>query len=200
MAKKTPTYCFTTTSNGGLRNVLINDAEVAPAHDTNNPPSNIEEHQFKALWDTGATRTVITREVAEKCALKQIGIAKVSTASEHGIEVPEYLINITLGNKVTIAHLRVAEGKLQGNIEILIGMDIINMGDFAVTNKEGQTVFSFRIPSAEWIDFVNQQPRNTPFPRPPQTPIRHKIEPKIGRNAPCPCGSGKKYKNCCLQK
>ena len=21
--------------------------------------------------------------------------------------------------------------------------------------------------------------------------------PKIGRNDPCPCGSGKKYKNCC---
>jgi hypothetical protein len=23
---------------------------------------------------------------------------------------------------------------------------------------------------------------------------------KTGRNAPCPCGSGKKYKNCCLSK
>ncbi len=23
---------------------------------------------------------------------------------------------------------------------------------------------------------------------------------KIGRNAPCPCGSGKKYKKCCLKK
>lgn len=23
---------------------------------------------------------------------------------------------------------------------------------------------------------------------------------KIGRNEPCPCGSGKKYKNCCLKK
>jgi hypothetical protein len=23
---------------------------------------------------------------------------------------------------------------------------------------------------------------------------------KIGRNAPCPCGSGKKYKKCCLPK
>jgi len=22
-------------------------------------------------------------------------------------------------------------------------------------------------------------------------------EPKIGRNEPCPCGSGKKYKKCC---
>ena len=24
--------------------------------------------------------------------------------------------------------------------------------------------------------------------------------PKIGRNQPCPCGSGKKYKHCCLDK
>jgi uncharacterized protein len=23
---------------------------------------------------------------------------------------------------------------------------------------------------------------------------------KIGRNAPCPCGSGKKYKACCMRK
>ena len=29
-------------------------------------------------------------------------------------------------------------------------------------------------------------------------PIRD--EPKVGRNAPCPCGSGKKYKKCCLRK
>jgi len=24
--------------------------------------------------------------------------------------------------------------------------------------------------------------------------------PKIGRNSPCPCGSGKKYKKCCMGK
>lgn len=24
--------------------------------------------------------------------------------------------------------------------------------------------------------------------------------PKVGRNDPCPCGSGKKFKNCCLQR
>ncbi|MCZ6516624.1 MAG: SEC-C metal-binding domain-containing protein [Gammaproteobacteria bacterium] len=23
---------------------------------------------------------------------------------------------------------------------------------------------------------------------------------KVGRNAPCPCGSGRKYKHCCLAK
>ena len=26
------------------------------------------------------------------------------------------------------------------------------------------------------------------------------LMPKIGRNDPCPCGSGKKYKKCCLGK
>jgi preprotein translocase subunit SecA len=33
----------------------------------------------------------------------------------------------------------------------------------------------------------------------PQQPYR-RPEPKIGRNEPCPCGSGKKYKQCCLGK
>ncbi len=31
----------------------------------------------------------------------------------------------------------------------------------------------------------------------PDTTV-HRDSPKIGRNDPCPCGSGKKYKKCCL--
>ncbi|MDD7674674.1 MAG: SEC-C metal-binding domain-containing protein, partial [Oscillospiraceae bacterium] len=30
-------------------------------------------------------------------------------------------------------------------------------------------------------------------------PVRNKAR-KIGPNDPCPCGSGKKYKKCCMQK
>jgi SEC-C motif-containing protein len=30
---------------------------------------------------------------------------------------------------------------------------------------------------------------------PPKT--QHRATPKVGRNDPCPCGSGKKYKKCC---
>ena len=32
----------------------------------------------------------------------------------------------------------------------------------------------------------------------PHTIIRS--SPKVGRNDPCPCGSGKKYKHCCINK
>lgn len=31
-----------------------------------------------------------------------------------------------------------------------------------------------------------------------QGPAPVKAAPKVGRNDPCPCGSGKKYKQCCL--
>ena len=33
-------------------------------------------------------------------------------------------------------------------------------------------------------------------PPAPAKPIPYKAGQKIGRNSPCPCGSGKKYKNC----
>jgi yecA family protein len=38
-----------------------------------------------------------------------------------------------------------------------------------------------------------------PYDYEPQTPYVRET-PKVGRNDPCPCGSGKKYKMCCLKK
>ena len=59
------------------------------------------------------------------------------------------------------------------------------------------------------VNFSNEpvsQPRepNAPTPSPsrpqvPQKPFRNE-KPHVGRNDPCPCGSGKKHKKCCLMK
>ena len=35
---------------------------------------------------------------------------------------------------------------------------------------------------------------------PPRPSMRTQAYPKIGRNSPCPCGSGRKYKKCCMGK
>ncbi|MCK9438409.1 MAG: SEC-C domain-containing protein, partial [Synergistaceae bacterium] len=35
-----------------------------------------------------------------------------------------------------------------------------------------------------------------PQPRQPQKLAPVRVEKKVGRNDPCPCGSGKKFKNC----
>ncbi|MBN1585788.1 SEC-C domain-containing protein [Candidatus Uhrbacteria bacterium] len=59
-------------------------------------------------------------------------------------------------------------------------MDIITLGDFTVTNLNGRSMMSFRIPSCCEVDYVKEI---------------HE-EQKPGRNDPCPCGSGRKYKKC----
>ena len=51
---------------------------------------------------------------------------------------------------------------------------------------------------------ANRAPQPGMPQRPPQGPVPQRTEPirvekKIGRNDPCPCGSGKKYKSCCGQ-
>ena len=37
--------------------------------------------------------------------------------------------------------------------DAIFGMDIISLGDFAITNQNGQTTFSFRVPSSQTIEF-----------------------------------------------
>lgn len=95
-----------------------------------------------------------------------------------------------LPNNVGIAYVEVTEGDLMGE-DVLIGMDIITRGDFAITNVGGKTTFSFRIPSVETIDYCQQGNQ----PAVLQKPIVKAKQP--GRNDSCPCGSGKKYKHCC---
>jgi hypothetical protein len=51
-------------------------------------------------------------------------------------------------------------------------------------------------------DFLSKWPYFTDMPQRPRAyseavPVRNPMR-KVGRNDPCPCGSGKKYKKCCL--
>ena len=45
----------------------------------------------------------------------------------------------------------------------------------------------------EWLDGSGEPDASAPLPEPVRNPLRH-----VGRNDPCPCGSGRKYKKCCL--
>ena len=135
--------------------------------------------------DKGATGTVISANVVQKLNLKPVSKAKVYHANGDSI-VNVYLINLFLPNNVAIPFVKVTEGKLNGT-DLLIGMDVISLGDFSITNVSGNTTLSFRVPSSVEIDYVKEV---TSVKKPATSN-------KIGRNIPCPCGSGKKYKHCC---
>lgn len=112
-----------------------------------------ERLKFTALWDTGATNSLIRPEVTQALHLLSISMTTISTPTSKNEPSHIYLVNIYLPNHVSILKVNVVEG-IPGGCDMLIGMDIIGLGDFAVTNYKGHTTFSFRMPSMDEIDFV----------------------------------------------
>ncbi len=111
--------------------------------------------QFSAIWDTGATGSVITQAVVDACGLVATGMTRVYHV-DGSSQVETYLVNIGLPDNVRYPSVRVTKGDLPDGDDVLVGMDIITTGDFAVTNINGKTMLSFRFPSVERIDFVNE--------------------------------------------
>jgi hypothetical protein len=78
------------------------------------------------------------------------GVGQAGTPAQHLCNT--YLVNIYLPNNVVIVGVRASENSL-ADCDVLIGMDIIGIGDFAITNHNGKTTWTFRTPPCEEIDF-----------------------------------------------
>lgn len=111
------------------------------------------EKKYRGIWDTGASKTSIDKRVVKELNLKPVSIGTLKTANGE-ILVNIYYINIMLPNEVTITNILAPESILGEDIDILIGMDVIRFGDFSITNANGNTTFSFRIPSVSEIDYT----------------------------------------------
>ena len=135
--------------------VLETTCHVSPHWHPNSSEQPPPQNEYVALWDTGATGSAISEKVVRECNLKSIGPAQARTANDL-IVTSRHLVNIHLPNNVVFVELPVTLLKL-GDVDVLIGMDIISMGDFAVTNLDGAMTLSFRMPSQVTIDFVAEQ-------------------------------------------
>ena len=153
---KPPFSGFTITARGGLLRVLLTDCHACATFDQNAIPQGQKPpfKKFKAIWDTGATHSAINQRVVDQCSLKPTGMKEVHGV--HGKQLAEtFLIAIGLPNNVFFRDIEVTLGEL-GGADMLVGMDIITRGDFSITNVGGKTVFSFRVPSVETVDFVKE--------------------------------------------
>jgi len=160
----------------GIPTALMSNIMVLSAPDSNDGIS------CKGLWDTGSNKSALTKRLIKVLDLKASGqgYLKGITRGE-AKETNTFKVSIILPNGIGFASLNVFECDKLGEADFLIGMDIITKGDFAITTKDDQTFLSFRRPSLNHIDFEREE----------------KAENKVGRNMRCPCGSGKKFKNCC---
>lgn len=142
---------LTSKSVGGLARILTSDVRVCTPSIATGARQTLP---FRAIWDTGASASVISPKVAADLKLAPTSMTQVRTAK--GLRDSNvYLVDIELPNNVRVQNLQVTDGDII-DFDVLIGMDIIGMGDFSVTNANGITTMSFRIPSIREIDYVEE--------------------------------------------
>ena len=140
-------YLAFTTTYEGLSNKLINEVHLQNGN---------EIILAKAQWDTGATNSCISHDVVSNLKLIPFGIVNSYTPSGSAKQ-NTYIININLPNNLNINDVVVTESEIgKQGIDILIGMDVIRHGDFAISNCSGKTVFTFRFPSIKTTDYVEE--------------------------------------------
>ncbi len=106
-----------------------------------------------ALWDTGATNTCVSDRLAKEQSLIASNVVKIATGNGI-IEVSSYTIHLRFPNGLEFKGLEMPEFKYtHDDCDLILGMDIITQGDFAITNQHGRTRFSFRIPSLHSLDY-----------------------------------------------
>lgn len=184
MRKPFPGFHAFTLSFDQLVNRLISDAGITEAFDPKtDPTTHPKPLPVKALWDTGATSSVVTPWVVKDLGLSPVGKSFLNHGGGRS-EQMIYVVNLYLPNGVGFVGVPVAEmDKIEDSgFGIIIGMDIIASGDFSLTNFQRKTCFSFRVPSQQRVDYVVEW--------------NSRVKRALGPNDPCHCGNGKKFKKC----
>ena len=110
--------------------------------------------KIDAIWDTGSHVTIIRPEVAEALELSCISKTTLNGIFGKTEYSNMYTLNMYFPNKDK-HNIIVTEAYPKG-CDMLIGMDVITLGDMAITNYNGKTIFTFRIPSKCTIDFEKE--------------------------------------------
>ena len=147
MQAQSKRHAFTTKYSQRV-SVLFTDIGVSK------PEYDGKPSKFRGVWDTGATNTVISKGVVDALGLKAVRTTRNQTANGER-EAGVYIVDLYLPNMVRLRGQAVIDGLL-ADAEVLIGMDVIGEGDFAVTHHGAGTCMTFQLPSGKHIDFVKE--------------------------------------------
>ena len=149
-----PTPRGFTTIHDGIARILNNTVQVSKAYDPSKVDIIPKMNEYKAIWDTGSTHTVISQRVVDELNLK-LHTKRDTFIADGSLEKCDvFLINLVLPSNVRIIGVAAALLNIGASCDVLIGMDIICHGDFAISNYNNKTVHTFRIPSLGHINFV----------------------------------------------
>jgi len=144
---------------GGLRKILLTPIDVIPVASSDEIISKTPI-RAKALWDTGATLTAIKPRLKDRLKLRMVRADSSATIAGLGDRIysADYsVMTLRLRNNFEINWCPVYVVDYAVDVDIIIGMDIISMGDFVVSNTNKKTLFSFIMPSMpEGLDLTEK--------------------------------------------
>lgn len=176
---------FTIEADGKLP-VIMFDVHITPTPVVGRQYAKELRRKCRVVWSTGMVRSQLSRQLIEEMSLEPI----IKEQQEQTQLF--YKVDVYLPNKVRMAKVEMTEIDKplpHPDVECIIGMDIISLGDCSLSHSGGKTFFSFRVPALGGVDYVKQDQSKKKLSQPATTMVR--------RNQMCPCGSGKRYKNCC---
>ena len=95
---------------------------------------------------------MISQNVVNEIGLETVGQTLVKAGFGKGLR-DSFLVDIWFINDICVPKIKVSLFTEEFEFDVIIGMDIISLGDFAITNTNGITRYRFRIPSIGGIDF-----------------------------------------------
>lgn len=167
-----------------LRNINVMNADALQQEQLKNDHLDYLELSYDVVWDAGE-ETYVESTPAYR-TLAQFFMNKFSLDVLQSAEVLKSIHNLIQNG--------------YGMNEVML---FLKDNNFVLTNmKETETLSGligrYRDTISMWALKGHTLTEVGIKPRSHLTLVRN--ERKIGRNDPCPCGSGKKYKNCCLDK
>jgi hypothetical protein len=119
---------------------------VTPAHLYSVSSVVPKDTVTNALWDTGAMISVVSPRIKNELGLVRIDSVPMIGVSGKSENVDRVLVTVELPCGILKRNIVAAVSEFQPDIGIILGMDIITLGDFSLLNGQGRTVFSFTTP------------------------------------------------------
>lgn len=105
-----------------------------------NPQEPVE---VTALVDTGATGTVIRKDIPEKLGIQPVGVAYISTPSDTNVPCSQYLVRVVFPNNVIANTIAIAADLEDQIIQCLIGRDVLAHSVMVYTGFTNTFTLSF---------------------------------------------------------
>jgi predicted aspartyl protease len=102
--------------------------------------------EVRALWDTGAEATCISAKLAQELGLEPMADTFTVSGVYGSASANVYMLDVVLPDKMIVANVLAPEINVNKDFDLIIGMNIINLGTFTIANENGNTTLYFSAP------------------------------------------------------